>query len=508
MTEQPQSPPSGYPPPAPGEARRRWREAHPQTAYTSWIRRRCASIIDFTLLFIVAMACGLTGAAIEGVSCPTDSNTGGVSCSPWVDSMFWPILGLVVQAYWIWNWGYRQGTNGSSIGKSVLGFKVVSEQTGQPIGFGRSVVRQIAHLLDVVSLIGFDLPLVTVKKQTIADMIMGTVCVPIDSPSAPPQQSPPPAPPWSLAEQPFQATPARSRTPWIIAGVAAVIVAIIGVGIVATARHDTSQTSPQSRQTVLPFTGLNTPDDVAVDSVGNVYLADFRNERVLKLAAGANTQTELPFTGLTGYSTVTAVDAVGNVYVGDYYEQPNASRVLKLPPGAGTATEMLTDASSMLGGMAVDTAGNVYVSDDSNRVLKLAAGSSTTTEVPFTGLSKPQGVAVDKDGNVYVVDAGNNRVVKLTAGSSTQTVLPFTGLKYSVSQFARQPSVGVAVDNTEAVYVTDGNDRVLKLAAGASVPTVLPFTGLSGPMGVAVDGAGTVYVADTGNNRVVKLPPQ
>ncbi len=43
------------------------------------------------------------------------------------------------------------------------------------------------------------------------------------------------------------------------------------------------------------------------------------------------------------------------------------------------------------------------------------------------------------------------------------------------------------------------------MAGGASVPAVLPFTGLRGPMGVAVDGAGTVYVADTGNNRVVKL---
>jgi uncharacterized RDD family membrane protein YckC len=235
MTEQPPSPPSGYPPPAPGQARRQWREAHPQPLYTSWIRRRCASIIDFTLLFIIAMACGLTGGAIERASCPSDPNTGGVSCSPWVDSIVWPILGLVVQAYWIWNWGYRQGTAGSSIGKSVLKFKVVSEQTDQPIGFGMSVVRQIVHLLDVISVIGFDLPLVTVKKQTIADMIMHTVCVPIDSP----QQPPPPAPPWSPTEQPFQAAPARGRTPWIIAGAAAVVVAIIGadVGIFAIVRR-------------------------------------------------------------------------------------------------------------------------------------------------------------------------------------------------------------------------------------------------------------------------------
>jgi uncharacterized RDD family membrane protein YckC len=426
MTEQPQSPPGGNPLPAPGQARRQWREAHPDTSYTSWIRRRFASIIDFTLLFIIAMACALTGGAIEGVSCPTDPNTGGASCSPWADSLLWPILGLVVQAYWIWNWGYRQGARGSSIGKSILKFKVVSEQTGQPIGFGRSIVRQIAHLLDLVSLIGFDLPLVTAKKQTIADMIMHTVCVPIDSP----QQPPPPAPPGSPTEQPFQAATARGGTPLIIAGAAAVVVAIIGadVGIFAIARHNTPpQIRSQSRQIVLPFAGLNTPDGVAVDRVGNVYLADFRNARMLKLAAGANTQIELPFTGLTGYSTVLAVDAVGNVYAGDYYQQPNVSRVLKLPPGAGTATEMFTDGPSMLGGMAVDTAGNVYVSDDSNRVLKLAVGSSTTTELPFTGLSKPQGVAVGGTGNVYVVDAGNNRVVKLAAASNTQTVLPFTG---------------------------------------------------------------------------------
>jgi uncharacterized RDD family membrane protein YckC len=184
MTEQPESPPSGYPPPAPGEARRQWREAHPDTSYTSWIRRRCAAIIDVILLGIVVIACEFTGAAVDRMSCPTDAKTGGVSCSPWVDSLLWPILGLMITAYLLWNWGYRQGTKGSSIGKSVLKFKVVSEQTGKPIGFGGSVLRQIAHLLDVVTIIGFDLPLFTLKKQTIADMIMHTVCVPIDSPRA------------------------------------------------------------------------------------------------------------------------------------------------------------------------------------------------------------------------------------------------------------------------------------------------------------------------------------
>jgi uncharacterized RDD family membrane protein YckC len=195
MTEQPQCPPSDYSLPTPGQARREWRAAHPDTDYTSWIRRRCSSFIDLFVFGIVVTACELTGEAIDRVSCLTDAKTGDVACSPWVDSLLWPMLGLLMIAYCLWNWGYRQGTNGSSLGKSVLKFKVVSEQTGQPIGFGKSVVRLIAHLLDVVSLIGFDLPRFTAKKQTIADMIMHTVCVPVDSPWAPTWQPPPPAAP-------------------------------------------------------------------------------------------------------------------------------------------------------------------------------------------------------------------------------------------------------------------------------------------------------------------------
>jgi serine/threonine-protein kinase len=78
-----------------------------------------------------------------------------------------------------------------------------------------------------------------------------------------------------------------------------------------------------------------------------------------------------------------------------------------------------------------------------------------------------------------------------------QTVLPLAGIS--------NPG-GVAVDAAGNVYVADtGNNRVVKLAAGSSTQTVLPFTGLNGPHGAAVDNSGNVYVADTGNKRVVKL---
>ena len=87
------------------------------------------------------------------------------------------IIGL---GYLLWNYGYRQGTTGSSIGKSIMKFKVVSEKTGQPIGFGLSIVRQLAHVVDaIICYIGYLFPLWDAKRQTLADKIMTTVCLPL-----------------------------------------------------------------------------------------------------------------------------------------------------------------------------------------------------------------------------------------------------------------------------------------------------------------------------------------
>ncbi len=90
------------------------------------------------------------------------------------------IATLVGLAYLVWNYGYRQGTTGSSIGKSIMKFKVVSEKTGAPIGFGMSVVRQIAHVVDaIICYIGYLFPLWDPKRQTLADKIISTVCLPL-----------------------------------------------------------------------------------------------------------------------------------------------------------------------------------------------------------------------------------------------------------------------------------------------------------------------------------------
>ncbi|MEU1205718.1 serine/threonine-protein kinase PknD [Nocardia sp. NPDC005825] len=98
---------------------------------------------------------------------------------------------------------------------------------------------------------------------------------------------------------------------------------------------------------------------------------------------------------------------------------------------------------------------------------------------------------------VRLGSGGGNSPTPITAGYSAQTPLPFTGVSLPTD---------VAVDAAGTVYVTDmGNDRVMKLAAGASTPTPLPFTGLNNPQGVAVDTVGNIYVTDTSNNRVMKL---
>jgi RDD family len=91
------------------------------------------------------------------------------------------VAGLLAFAFGVWNL-YRQGKTGSTIGKSTLKFKVVSERTGEPIGFPMSIARQIAHIVDsAICYIGYLLPLWHQKRQTVADMIMSTVCLPIDA---------------------------------------------------------------------------------------------------------------------------------------------------------------------------------------------------------------------------------------------------------------------------------------------------------------------------------------
>jgi uncharacterized RDD family membrane protein YckC len=97
--------------------------------------------------------------------------TNGTEWRPVIDAVAY--LGLV--GFGIWNSGYLQGTTGRSIGRWVAGIKLVSIQTGQPVGFRRALARQICHVVDIG--IGYLWPLCDRKRQTFADKIFGTIVV-------------------------------------------------------------------------------------------------------------------------------------------------------------------------------------------------------------------------------------------------------------------------------------------------------------------------------------------
>ena len=154
----PPPPPSGgYAPPPPGPAIR----ALPKQSYAAWYIRVLALVIDYLPFVLV--------------------NSGSAFVQDSQFSQAWVSLAnLLGLAYLVWNYGYRQGTTGSSLGKSVMKIAVVSEVTGRPIGFGRSVVRQLAHGVDAIIVgIGYLFPLWDAKRQTLADKIMTTVVLPI-----------------------------------------------------------------------------------------------------------------------------------------------------------------------------------------------------------------------------------------------------------------------------------------------------------------------------------------
>ncbi|MEB3980429.1 RDD family protein [Mycobacterium sp. 663a-19] len=179
----PPPPPSGgYAPPPPGPAIR----ALPTEAYTPWPTRVLAFLIDNVPIAVVYGIAWVIAVLTRQSSCVSNISQYDVSQYCYTQQSMFGLLvqglaWLAILAYGVWNYGYRQGTTGSSLGKSVMKVKVVSEVTGQPLGFGMSLVRQLAHFVDaVICYIGFLFPLWDAKRQTLADKIMTTVVLPIE----------------------------------------------------------------------------------------------------------------------------------------------------------------------------------------------------------------------------------------------------------------------------------------------------------------------------------------
>ncbi|WP_166542072.1 S-layer homology domain-containing protein [Paenibacillus lutrae] len=270
--------------------------------------------------------------------------------------------------------------------------------------------------------------------------------------------------------------------------------------------------------------GFNFPSGVAVDSMGNVYVADLENHRIQKLTA-AGAWTVWGKSGGGGgsglgefhYPNSIALDDSGNMYVAD----SDNHRIQKLNAATGVWTTWGINGNGLgefdyPNGVAVDHHGNVYVADTGNqRIQKLTAATGTWSAWKTgSGLGEfryPRGVAVDSHGNVYVADSDNHRIQKLTAATDVWSAWGKNG--DGLGEF-RNPE-GVAVDSHGNVYVADSyNSRVQKLDAATEVWTAWEKSGggdgkglgeFDYPRGVAVDSAGNVYVADSSNHRIQKL---
>ena len=243
--------------------------------------------------------------------------------------------------------------------------------------------------------------------------------------------------------------------------------------------------------TSLVSSGLNSPQGVAVDGQGNVYIADTANNVIKEWSPGA----PQPVVLCSGFSNpkAVAVDRSGNLYIAD-----SGNNAIKEFSVANQQMTTLASGLSSPSGVAVDAQGNVYFSNSGiNAIDEWNAASQQVTQLVNTGLSGPTGVAVDALGNVYFADSGHNAVKERMAVSGAVTALVSSGLL--------NPT-GLAVDGQGNVYISDTGDNAAKeWNAGSQQVSALVSAGLNGPAGTAVDSVGNVYIADTNNNAVKKL---
>ena len=309
---------------------------------------------------------------------------------------------------------------------------------------------------------------------------------------------------------------------------------------------------------------LNTPRGVALDHMGNLYTADTNNHRIRKVDASTGNISTVAGTGTDGYSgdggaataarlnspSGVAVDGAGNLYIAD----TGNSRIRKVDSSGNISTVAGTGTDGYSGdgaaataarlnspsGVAVDGAGNLYIADTGNSRIRKVDSSGNISTVAGTGtrgfsgdgaaataaqLRNPQGVALDGAGNLYIADRFNHRIRKVDSSGNISTVAGSATRGFS-GDGAAATSAGlwgpwdVAVDGSGNLYIADRFNQRIRKVDSAGVITTVAGTGtrsfggdgsaataaqLNGPRGVALDGAGNLYIADTNNNRIRKV---
>jgi trimeric autotransporter adhesin len=302
---------------------------------------------------------------------------------------------------------------------------------------------------------------------------------------------------------------------------------------------------------------LNQPAGLAIDSTGNIYIADTFNNAI-RMVDTSNVIHTVAGNGKQGYSgdggpATSAevdhprgifVDASGNMFIADTNNRAirevksgtintiagNGALGCTGDGGAATKASIGNPRDVIVGN------GTLYISNggcDRIRAVTLSSGIITNyagTDLGYDGegnppssvrFSTPTGLGLDAAGNLLVVDSGNNRVRKVTSTAVNTLAGGYTGDAGPAAHSALNDPQNITFDKHSNMYIVEGNgNRVRKVSAGGKITTfagtgVTGFTGdggpataatLNNPLGVAVDSKSNVYIADNGNNliRVVK----
>ena len=308
---------------------------------------------------------------------------------------------------------------------------------------------------------------------------------------------------------------------------------------------------------------LDGPGGLAIDQSGTVYVADQDGHRIRRIAGG--NIISVAGTGSFGFSgdggpalasqfdapTGLALDSAGKLYVSDFNNQ-RIRRVDLLPAqittiagGQGKLGDGGPAQNALLfspAGMNFDANGNLYVADTENNLVRKITPAGVISTVAGVGsrgfsgdggpavsaqLLAPRGVALDTAGNLYIADSGNQRIRRVNLVGTIQTIAGnglrgFAGDGSGATLAKLNDPESIASDAQGNLYVADsGNNRVRRITivgqistfAGTSTPATLGdggpavMAGLLGPLGVALDSAGNLFIADTFHNRVRKVTP-